>query len=58
MTHDKIMLVGICKLNNIEVLISKALINSNIIHNEFGLTKNLLKEFYDTKEEIKISNGK
>ena len=58
MTHDKIMLVGKCKLNNIEVLISKALINSNIIHNEFGLTKNLLKEFYDTKEEIKISNGK
>ena len=58
MKHDKIMLVGKCKLNNIEVLISKALINSNIIHNEFGLTKNLLKEFYDTKEEIKISNGK
>ena len=58
MKHDQIMLVGKCKLNNIEVLISKALINSNIIHNEFGLTKNLLKEFYDTKEEIKISNGK
>ena len=58
MKHDQIRLVGKCKLNNIEVLISKVLINSNIIHNEFGLTKNLLKEFYDTKEEIKISNGK
>ena len=52
------MLVGKCKLNNIEVLISKALINSNIIHDEFGLTNNLLKKFYDTKEEIKNSNGK
>ena len=46
------------KLSSIEVLISKALINSNISHNEFILINNVLKEFYDMKEEIKISNNK
>ena len=46
------------KLSSIEVLISKALINSNISHNEFVLINNALKEFYDMKEEIKISNNK
>ena len=46
------------KLNSIEVLISKALINSNISHNEFILINNALKEFYDMKEEIKTSNNK
>ena len=46
------------KLSSIEVLISKALINSNISHNEFVLINNVLKEFYDMKEEIKISNNK
>ena len=46
------------KLSSIEVLISKALINSNISHNEFVLINNVLKEFYDMTEEIKISNNK
>ena len=46
------------KLNNIEVLISKALINSNINHNEFVLINDVLKEFYDMKEEIRYSNDK
>ena len=46
------------KLSSIEVLISKALINSNISHSEFVLINNVLKEFYDMKEEIKISNNK
>ena len=43
---------------SLEVLISKALIDSNISHDEFVLTKNLLKEFYDMNEEIKNSNDK
>ena len=43
---------------SIEVLISKALIDSNISHDEFVLTNNLLKEFYDMNEEIKNSNDK
>ena len=58
MKHDKIVLLEKSKLNNIVLLISKALIDSNNIHNEFVLINNLLKEFYDMKEEIKNSNGK
>ena len=41
------------KLNSIEVLISKALIDSVISHDEFILINNVLKEFYDMKEESK-----
>ena len=40
------------KLNSIEVLISKGLIDSNINHDEFFLI-NVLKEYDDMKEEIK-----
>ena len=50
---DKIKL-----LNSIEILISKSLIHSNIIHDEFVLINNVLKIFYDMKEEIKNSNNK
>ena len=39
------------------VLISKALIDSVIIH-DFVLIYNVLKEFYDIKEEIKKFNNK
>ena len=46
------------KLNNIEVLIYKALIDSNLSHDEFFLIINVLKTFYDMKEEIKNSNVK
>ena len=45
------------QLNRMEVLISKALIDSNISHNKFVLINNVLKEFYDMKEEIKDSNN-
>ena len=45
--HDKIVL-----------LISKALITSDISHDEFVLIDKVLKEFYDAKEEIKNSNDK
>ena len=41
------------KLNSIEILISKALIDSNINHDEFILINNVLKEYDDMKEEIK-----
>ena len=51
--HDKIVLFTKSKLNNIEVLISKALINSNISHNKLVLINNVLKEYDDMKEEIK-----
>ena len=41
--HDKIVLLAKSKLNGIEVLISKALINTNISHDEFVLINNVLK---------------
>ena len=50
------MLLAKSKLNSIEVLISKALIDSNNSHNEFVLINNVLKECHDMKEEIKISD--
>ena len=46
------------KLSSIEVLISKGLIDSNISHDGFVLINNVLKEFYNIKEEIKNSNNK
>ena len=51
--HDKIVLLAKSKLNGIEVLISKALIDSNISHDEFVLINNVLKEYDKIKEEIK-----
>ena len=56
--HDKIILLAKSKLNSIEVLISKNLIDSNIRHEKFVLIDNVLKEFYDMKEKIKNSNKK
>ena len=41
--HDKIVLLAKSKLNRIEALISKALIDSNITHDEFVLINNVLK---------------
>ena len=41
--HDKIVLLAKSNLNNIEVLISKVLINSVISHEEFVLLSNALK---------------
>ena len=46
------------KLNTIDVLISKALIDSNISHDEFVLVNNVLKEWNSMKEKIKNSNKK
>ena len=56
--HDKIILLAKSKLNSIEVLISKTLIDSVISHDELVLINNVLKKFYDMKEEIKNSNSK
>ena len=51
--HDKIVLLAKSKLNSIEVLISKALIDSVISHDESVLRNNLLKEYNEMKDEIK-----
>ena len=50
--HDKIVLLAKSKLNSMEVLISKALIDSVISHEEFVLI-NVLKQYNEMKKEIK-----
>ena len=51
--HNKIVLQAKSKLNIIEVSISKALIHSNISHDDFILISNMQKEYGDMKEKIK-----
>ena len=53
MKKDKIVLLGKDKLNTIEVLISQALIDSYISHNEFVLVNNVLREYIEIKKEVK-----
>ena len=50
---DQIVLLGKDKLNTIEVLISKALIDSHTSHEEFVSVNIVLKKYYEMKEEIK-----
>ena len=45
--HGKIVLLAKSKLSSIEILIYKALYDSNISHDQFILRNNVLKEFYD-----------
>ena len=42
------------KLKSLEVLIYKAFINSKISYDEFVLTNNVLKKFFDMKEDKKL----
>ena len=51
--HDKIVLLAKTKLNTIQVLFSKALIDWYINHDEFVSVKNVLRELNEMKEEIK-----
>ena len=44
------------KLNSVEVLISKDLIELNITHDEIVSINNMQKEYDDMKEEMKKSN--
>ena len=50
--HDKILLLPKSKLNSIEVLIFKALIDSVIIYDKFFSINNVLKEYKEMKKEI------
>ena len=52
--YDNIVLLAKSKLNSIKVLISKALIDSNISHDEFVFINNVLKEFYDMKDDFYV----
>ena len=51
--HDKIVLLGKDKLNTIEILISKALIDSYISHEEFVSVYNVLRKYNEMKKERK-----
>ena len=46
------------KLNSIEILIFKALIDSNISYDEFILINNVVKEYDNMKEGVKEFNDK
>ena len=48
--HDIIISLAKSKLNNLEVLISQALFDSNISHDDFVFTHNVLKEYDNMKE--------
>ena len=51
------MLLAKAKFNTIDVLISKALIDLNIIHDEFVSIHNVLKEYDEMKEKIRNPNN-
>ena len=46
-------MLGKSKLNSIDVLVSKALIDSYISHDEFVSINNVLRKYYEMKKEIK-----
>ena len=50
--HGKKVVLAKTKLNSLENLIYKSLIDSYIIHNKFLLMNNELKKYVDMKEEI------
>ena len=52
--HDKIVLLAKSKLNSIEFVISKPLMDQNIIHDEFILINDVLKEYDDMRVETKL----
>ena len=52
--HDKSVLLGKFKLNNMELLTSKALIDSNISLDEFVSVNNVLKEYDEIKKLMRI----
>ena len=54
---DKIVLLAKTKLNTIEVLISKAIIDSFTSHDEFLLLNNVLREYDDMKKKKNLKNS-
>ena len=51
--YDKIELLGKSKLNSIQVLISKTLIDGYIIYDKFVLINNVMRKNDNMKEENK-----
>ena len=55
--RDKIVLIRKDKFKAIEILISKALIDSYVSHDEFVSINNVLREYKEMKREIKTPAG-
>ena len=53
--HDKTVLMGKDKLNTIEVLIFKSLIDSYISHDKFISVNIILREYNEIKNKMKNS---
>lgn len=53
MLGTRYYLIVSSKLDTIEVLISKPLIDSHISHDEFVSVNSLVREYNETKDEIK-----
>ena len=53
--HHRLFQLAKYKLNSVEVLTSKALIDSNVSQDKFFFINNVPKEFDDMIEEIKIT---
>ena len=49
--HDKTVLLGKDKLNTIDVLISKSLINSYVIHDRFMSVNNAFRAYNEMKKK-------
>ena len=47
------MLIAKAKLNSVEILMSKALIDTNITHDELVSINNVSKEYDDIKEGVR-----
>ena len=54
--HIKIVLLAKSKLNSIEILISKTLIDSGISYDEFVLINNVVKEYNEKKKNKKFKD--
>ena len=55
--HDKTVSLAKAKLNTIEVLISKAVIDSYSNHDEFVSVNNVLRKYNEMQEKIKNSEN-
>ena len=52
--HNKLVLLAKAKINSVEILISKALIDSYINQNKSVLVNNVLRKYDDMKEAIDL----
>ena len=56
--HDKVAMLAKSKLNSIETLVSQALIDTEISHEEFITILNEKSKYEKMKENVKIKNKK